>query len=306
MALTAACRARRPPSSVTRPSGVPSSRRPAGRRRRPDELGQHFAQRGVGGESPGPSAGPGSSRLAARSSSDSSRRPGRRCRSAAPRTRRPDRARSAAGSAYCSRRPSLSTAIRSPRRNASSMSWVTRTIVVPKRRWIASRSSCALPRMIASRAPNGSSISSMFGSAASARATPTRCCWPPESWCGYFARELGRIELEQLEQLLDPRVDPGLRPAEQPRHGGDVLGHRPVREQAVPLDGVADAAAQLVLGHAAVSSPSISTRPADGLDQPVDHAQHRRLAGAGGADHDGDRAARDRPARRRRPRSRAS
>jgi len=30
-------------------------------------------------------------------------------------------------------------------------------------------------------APNGSSISSSFGSAASARATPMRCCWPPES-----------------------------------------------------------------------------------------------------------------------------
>ena len=35
-----------------------------------------------------------------------------------------------------------------------------------------------------STAPNGSSISSTGGSAASARATPTRCCWPPESWCG--------------------------------------------------------------------------------------------------------------------------
>ncbi len=33
-------------------------------------------------------------------------------------------------------------------------------------------------------APNGSSMSSTGGSAASARATPTRCCWPPESSFG--------------------------------------------------------------------------------------------------------------------------
>lgn len=36
-----------------------------------------------------------------------------------------------------------------------------------------------------STAPNGSSISRTGGSAARARATPTRCCWPPESWRGY-------------------------------------------------------------------------------------------------------------------------
>ena len=27
-----------------------------------------------------------------------------------------------------------------------------------------------------------------FGSSVSARATATRCRWPPESWCGYFDR----------------------------------------------------------------------------------------------------------------------
>jgi hypothetical protein len=32
-----------------------------------------------------------------------------------------------------------------------------------------------------SSAPNGSSISISFGPAASARANPTRCAWPPES-----------------------------------------------------------------------------------------------------------------------------
>ena len=39
-------------------------------------------------------------------------------------------------------------------------------------------------RTIGSTAPKGSSIRRMFGSAARPRATPTRCCWPPESWLG--------------------------------------------------------------------------------------------------------------------------
>ena len=39
-------------------------------------------------------------------------------------------------------------------------------------------------RTIGSTAENGSSISSTTGSAASARATPTRCRCPPESSCG--------------------------------------------------------------------------------------------------------------------------
>ena len=42
-------------------------------------------------------------------------------------------------------------------------------------------------RVISSSAANGSSISSTAGSSASARASATRCCMPPESWCGYFA-----------------------------------------------------------------------------------------------------------------------
>ena len=41
-------------------------------------------------------------------------------------------------------------------------------------------------------------------------------------------------------------VDLALLPAEQLRHGADVLPHRAMRKQAVALDGVADAAAQLV------------------------------------------------------------
>ena len=68
---------------------------------------------------------------------------------------------------------------------ASSMSWVTNTIVLLQLAPAArSSSSCSEARTTGSTALNGSSISSTGGSAASARATPTRCCWPPDSWYG--------------------------------------------------------------------------------------------------------------------------
>ena len=74
--------------------------------------------------------------------------------------------------------------MRSPILIASSMSWVTNTIVLRISRWRRRNSFCSRSRLIGSIAPNGSSISISGGSAASARATPTRWRWPPESWAG--------------------------------------------------------------------------------------------------------------------------
>ena len=56
------------------------------------------------------------------------------------------------------------TATRWPRKTASSMSWVMKTIVVPVRRQISSSSSWSRSRVWASSAPNGSSMSSTPGS----------------------------------------------------------------------------------------------------------------------------------------------
>ena len=159
----------------------------------------------------------------------------------------PDASADSAGVAYCSSRASSITAIRSPRWNASSMSWVTRTMVVPNRRWIASRSSCALPRMTGrarrTARPSAAARARPRAPARRRRAAAGR----PRVGAGTFAANSAGIELEQVEQLLDPGRDARLVPAEQARHGGDVLGDGAVREQAVALDGVADAAAQLVL-----------------------------------------------------------
>ena len=54
-----------------------------------------------------------------------------------------------------------------------------------------------------SSAEVGSSKSITLGSIASARAIATRCCWPPESWAGYFAAWCADADpLEQLRAAL--------------------------------------------------------------------------------------------------------
>ena len=106
-------------------------------------------------------------------------------------------------------------------------------------------SSCSRSRLIGSMAPNGSSISSTAGSAPSARATPTRWRCPPDSWLGYRSRYVGRVEPDQVEQLVDAGPHLLLRPAEQAWHGGDVGTDGLMREQTDLLDHVADVAAQL-------------------------------------------------------------
>ncbi len=94
-------------------------------------------------------------------------------------------ARISAGGANCSRcPPTCMTATRSPILIASSMSCVTNRIVFASSACRRRNSFWSRSRTIGSTAPNGSSISIRGGSAASARATPTRCRSPPESWAG--------------------------------------------------------------------------------------------------------------------------
>ncbi len=55
----------------------------------------------------------------------------------------------------------------------------------------------------------------------------------------------GRVQPDQLQQLVDARRDARRRPAQQARHDGHVVGHRHVREEADLLDDVADPPSQL-------------------------------------------------------------
>src|SRR6202158_790279 len=98
------------------------------------------------------------------------------------------RLRNSCGVALATMRPAWSRTMREARSRASRRSWVTKTIVLPRRRARALNSRCSSARVTGSSAPKGSSISRMGGSAARARATPTRWRWPPESSRG---RRLG-------------------------------------------------------------------------------------------------------------------
>ena len=70
----------------------------------------------------------------------------------------------------------------SPRNSASSTLWVMKKNILLVFCQTSSSSSWMVSRVSASSAAIGSSISSIAGSQVSARAMPTRCCMPPESW----------------------------------------------------------------------------------------------------------------------------
>ena len=57
------------------------------------------------------------------------------------------------------------------------------------------------------------------------------------------------VETDQLEQLTNPGVHPGLVPPEEAGDGGDVVGHAPVGEQTTLLDHIADPTPQLHRVH---------------------------------------------------------
>src|SRR5487761_1774981 len=104
---------------------------------------------------------------------------------------------------------------------------------------------------------------------------------------------LARVESDQLEELLDARLDPCFVPIPQPRHGADVVADRHVREQASVLDHVAHPQPQLWRIDATGVLAIDQDPPAVGGDEPVDHPQRRRLPAARRADQYACLAARD-------------
>src|SRR4029077_6489843 len=97
--------------------------------------------------------------------------------------------------------------------------WVTYTNVIPTSRWIRFSSTCIAWRSLRSRAPSGSSSRSALGLLTRARASATRCCWPPESSLGGRAPRLvpaGKVpgpplatpaQIDDLQHLADPARD---------------------------------------------------------------------------------------------------
>jgi hypothetical protein len=103
-------------------------------------------------------------------------------------------------------------------------------------------------------------------------------------------RVLARREADQREQFVDARGDARSAPAEKPRHRRNVRGDGLMREQAHLLDHVPDPAPELD-GIDAQDVFVVDEDLARGrLDEPVDHAQDRRLAASRRSDEDADLA----------------
>ncbi len=166
-----------PDSSITAIAGTPCSRIRASASRIDAEARTPRVQT----RTQDPPARAPRSPARARVASERARRPRSRRRSRRPDMRAPARAYRAGRSV-----PSRITTIQSASRTASSISCVTNRTVLRSVRWMRRNSDCSRSRVSGSTAPNGSSISSTGGSAASARATPTRCASPPESSAGYL------------------------------------------------------------------------------------------------------------------------
>ena len=89
-------------------------------------------------------------------------------------------------------------------------------------------------RRYSSSADSGSSSSSTRGLVISARASATRCCWPPESCAGI--RSANCLQLHPRQHSRAVRVPLGLADAAHLELVGDVVEHAQMREQRVALE----------------------------------------------------------------------
>ena len=151
------------------------------------------------------------------------------------------------------------------------------------------------PTSSGSRAEVGSSKSSSLGRSASARAMPTRCCWPPESWYGCWSAFSPSPTLSSSARASLGLL--GRTTLDHDRALGDVLQDGLVREQVVGLEDHRALRARPARA-ACLPAPARRSRPdvADpygarvGGLEGVQGAQHRRLARTGRADEHGDGA----------------
>src|SRR5690606_33322941 len=125
-------------------------------------------------------------------------------------------ARSSRGEPCAATSPARITTMRSARTRASSMSWVTISVVRPMRPGSRRYSAASASRVIGSSARKGSSISMIAGSAASALATPTLCLCPPESSAG----KRSAIACGSCTRSSSSRTRSAIRARGQPRSRG--------------------------------------------------------------------------------------
>ena len=144
--------------------------------------------------------------------------------------------------------------------------------------------------MIGSRPVVGSSKKMMSGSAAMARARPTRFCMPPESSAGDRSPTLAARPTCASTSAALSRAGAAGDALLRQQLEADILPDRQAVEQRAVLEQHADAVVQrLALAprhRASTSRPSTSISAGIGLDQAEDALDRHRLAGARAAqDH---------------------
>ena len=179
------------------------------------------------------------------------------------------------------------TTMRSASSTASSMAWVTSRVVVARSIQIRCSSSFIRWRVIASRAPNGSSSSSTLGSVTNARAMADPLA--------HAAGQLGRASLlepaqaDQLDQLVDEVILPGSGAPGGLQGEADVGPHRAPRQQRRVLEGDPE----VVLAPGDRRRLAVHPhRPGGRRVEVGEDAQHGRLAAAGRPDERGQAAGR--------------
>src|ERR1700733_8786182 len=140
--------------------------------------------------------------------------------------------------------------------------------VCPVSRQMRRTSSCKVPRVNASSAENGSSISMIFGVIESARAMPTRCFMPPDSSDGRLCSEPVR-PTRSMNVCACALTLPRPQSVALEEHGA---------VEALALNGLA------IHDHRALARRI----------EPGENIEHGGLAAAGMADHAGEFAAPDR------------
>ncbi len=125
------------------------------------------------------------------------------------------------------------TTTRSASERASSWSWVMSRVAMSCSRWMRRTSSRISTRSRASSADSGSSSSSACGLNTSARASATRCCWPPESCAGRRSANPASPTWSRAVDRFPPLAD------RHPAHAqriGDVFPGAHVRKQRIALE----------------------------------------------------------------------
>ena len=196
------------------------------------------------------------------------------------------RGRPPAGEPTCRTRPPASTATWSATDSASSWSWVTSTAVAP--------AACSAARTCRRDAPpagrrrarrTARRAAPAPGRGASARASATRCCWPPDSSCGRRSAVAGQPD--QLQHLVDPAAPrraaraspkPTLPATDRCGNSAPSCGHD---GDPAPCAAAAPRRRRRPAGRRAADRAGVGPLEAG------DHAQQRGLAAAGRAEHRG-------------------